>query len=103
MFMQKFQPSGPGASTMHYEVYRNKHASDAEFDTISSMFKRVMQEDKVLCERAQRNINSGVFVNGEMHPRMEAGPLYFQNRCRETVMEHFEREKEVGYQIWPAM
>lgn len=102
MFMQKFMPSGAGNSTMYYEVWRNKHATDDEFDTISSLFKKVMSEDKLLCERAQANINSGVFVNGEMHPIKESGPLYFQNRCRETVREHFEREKAAGFQIWPA-
>ncbi|KAJ8105645.1 hypothetical protein OPT61_g10051 [Boeremia exigua] len=102
MFMQKFMPSGPGASIMYYEVWRNKHASDEEFESVNSNFKKIMTEDKALCERAQRNMNSGVFVNGEMHPRLESGPLYFQNRCRETVMEHFEREKAAGFQIWPA-
>lgn len=61
-----------------------------------------MSEDKVLCQAAQRNINAGVFVNGEMHPRLEKGPLYFQKLCRDTVVDHFEREKAARKQIWPA-
>lgn len=33
---------------------------------------------------------------------MEKGPLFFQKRCREIVMEHAKREKSAGRQIWPA-
>ena len=70
-FMQRFVPSGPTRSTMRYEVYRNKKSSDADFEVISAMYKRIMSEDKELCTRAQKNLSAGVFVNGEMHPRME--------------------------------
>lgn len=87
---------------MHYEIYRNKNASEESFKIISEMYARVMREDKVLCERAQRNINSGVFVAGEMHPRCEKGPLYMQQAAREAIYEHFAKEKAAGEEIWPA-
>lgn len=87
---------------MHYEIYRNKNASDENFKIISEMYARVMSEDKVLCERSQRNINSGVFIAGEMHPRCEKGPLYMQQSVREAIYEHFNKEKAAGEEIWPA-
>ena len=87
---------------MHYEIYRHRHASDEAFKIISEMYARVMAEDKVLCERSQRNINAGVFVAGQMHPRCEKGPLYMQQAVREAIYEHFEKEKEAGEEIWPA-
>lgn len=87
---------------MHYEIYRNKHSSDADFRLIADTYARVMAEDKVLCDRAQRNINRGVFVAGEMHPRWEKGPLYFQQGVREALYEHFEKERVQGGEIWPA-
>lgn len=102
MFMQKFLPIAPTKSVMYYEVWRNKHSSEEDFLLISQMYKRVMQEDKVLCERSQQNITAGVFVNGEMHPHMEKGPLFIQKRCREVVMEHHKREQAAGKQLWPA-
>ncbi|KAF2012421.1 ISP domain-containing protein [Aaosphaeria arxii CBS 175.79] len=102
MFMQKFMPSGPTKSVMYYEVWKNRNSTEEQFQPLNTIYKRVMAEDKVLCERAQENINSGVFINGEMHPHMEKGPLFFQQRCREVVMEHFQREKQAGKQIWPA-
>jgi hypothetical protein len=87
---------------MHYEVYRNRKSSEEDFRLIADMYARVMAEDKVLCNVAQKNLDTGVFINGEMHPRWEKGPLFFQNTVREVVTEHFKREKEAGREIWPA-
>lgn len=87
---------------MRYEVYRNKHSSDEDFKVIDDMYKRIMAEDKYLCANAQKNLNTGVFVNGEMHPEMERGPLYFQKTVREVVKEHYEKERVAGHEIWPA-
>ena len=87
---------------MKYEVFRNKNSSDADFQTIDSIYKRVMSEDKWLCDRAQKNLNAGVFVNGEMHPKMEKGPLHFQKTVRDLVQTHREREVAAKHEIWPA-
>ena len=100
--IQRFIPHGPLRSTMRYEVYRNKNSSEEDFQLINGMYKRVMSEDKGLCDLAQNNINAGVFINGEMHPRMEKGPLYFQKVARDTVMAHFKSEKAAKQEIWPA-
>ena len=59
LMIQKFLPDTATKSTLHYEVYRNKTSSDADFKLISEMYARVMAEDKVLCERAQKNLNAG--------------------------------------------
>lgn len=78
---------------MYYEVYRNKNATDEDFNAINEAYHRVMSEDKVLCEYSQWNITQGTFVNGEMHPRLEAGPLFIQKLCKEDVTEFYKREK----------
>lgn len=100
--IQRFVPNGPVSSSMQYQVFRNKNSSDEQFELVNQIYKRIMSEDKYLCEYAQKNINAGVFVNGEMHPRLEKGPLYFQKLCRDTVTAHHEREKQVKKEIWPA-
>jgi hypothetical protein len=100
--VQKFLPKGPNKSTMAYEIYRNRNSSDADFKRISEMYARVMGEDKVLCDNAQKNLDRGVFVNGQLHPKFEKAPLFFQNTVREVITEHFNREKAEGRQIWPA-
>ena len=89
-------------SSMRYEVYRNKHSSDADFNRIDAMYKRIMSEDKFLCDLTQKNLNAGMFINGELHGRMEKGPLYFQNFIREEVMAHWKREQATKGEIWPA-
>jgi len=87
---------------MRYEVYRHKNASDEAFNLISDMYKRIMSEDKYLCINSQKNLNAGVFINGELHPEMEKGPLHFQKTVREVVMEHHKKEQAAGHEIWPA-
>ncbi|KAK9784043.1 putative Rieske [2Fe-2S] iron-sulfur domain-containing protein [Seiridium cardinale] len=102
IMVQKFLPSGPKKSSMHYEIYRNKHSSEEDFKLISDMYARVMAEDKVLCDNAQKNLNAGVFINGQLHPKFEKAPLFFQSTVREVIVEHFKREKEASREIWPA-
>lgn len=87
---------------MEYEVYRHKDATDPGFEKIDSMFKRILGEDKVLCNNAQRNLEAGVYVNGELHPRKEKGPLYFQSKVREFLQSHRKREEALKKEIWPA-
>ena len=100
--MQRFTPNGPGKTSMKYEVYRHKDSSDKDFDLINQMYKRIMSEDKYLCDEAQKNLNAGVFVNGELHPRMEKGPLYFQKYIRNLVAEHRQKEADANGEIWPS-
>ncbi len=87
---------------MQYEVYRNTKSPLEAFKNIDAIYKRVMKEDKYLCDLTQKNLLSGVFINGEMHPKMEKGPLYFQRRCREIVQEHWKREAVEKMEYWPA-
>lgn len=95
-------PVAPGKSVMRYEIFRNRNATDEAFTVISDMYKRIMSEDKELCANSQKNLNRGVFVNGEMHPEMEKGPLFFQQKVREVVTDHYKKEQQVDGQIWPA-
>lgn len=100
--IQRFTPISPSKSVMRYEVYRNKYSSDEQFTVISDMYKRIMSEDKYLCINTQKNLNAGVFVNGQLHPEMEMGPLHFQSTVREVVKEHHEKEQAAGHEIWPT-
>lgn len=58
-------------SRIENEVYRHKNATNEEFAKINEFYHQVLAEDKELCEGAQRNINAGVYVNGEFHPDKE--------------------------------
>lgn len=107
------------------EVYRHKNATDEEFAAINAFYKQVLDEDKMLCNGSQRNLNAGVFTNGELHPEKEGvsctslailkknvhanadlldkGPIYFQNTVKSQVMAHRRKElAQDGVEIWPA-
>lgn len=56
---------------MEYDVFRGNHSSDEDFKWINELFKQVLKEDKDLCEAAYKNLQSGIFMNGELHPRAE--------------------------------
>ncbi|KAJ5585577.1 uncharacterized protein N7459_005377 [Penicillium hispanicum] len=101
-YMMRCVSTSVGTCSMEYEVYRHQAASDEDFEYIDSFFKRVLEEDKHLCNAAQRNLNAGVFVNGQLHPDLESAPLFFQNRVRGLLISHREAERSEGKEIWPA-
>ncbi len=70
-FIQRCVPLSATQTHMEYEVYRHADAADADFVHISNFFKNIMLEDKELCNGAQKNLNGGIFLNGELHPRAE--------------------------------
>ena len=87
---------------MQYEVYRNKAATDEEFEAMDQFFKQVESEDKALCTAAQKNLNAGYYVSGPLHPFNEKGVLHFQQTLKEILLKHREEEQKAGCDIWPA-
>ena len=83
-------------------MYRHKDASDKDFEDICNAFRQILHEDKDLCNAAQENLNKGIFQSGELHPRVEKGPLFFQQVTKKLVMDHRAEEERLGRQIWPA-
>src|SRR5690348_10843230 len=102
MYIMRCNPVSATKTKMEYEVYRHKDATDEDFTGISEFFKQVLREDKDLCNGAQKNLNAGIFVNGELHPRVEKGPLFFQTVTRELVTSHRQAEEKLGAEVWPA-
>ena len=64
-------PTSPTTSKIENEVYRHKNAPDEEFANICDFYRQVLEEDKDLCEGAQRNMDANVFTSGELHPDKE--------------------------------
>ncbi|KAF5644095.1 cytochrome P450 monooxygenase oxidoreductase [Fusarium sp. NRRL 52700] len=101
-YIMRCIPISASRTKMEYEVYRANTASDEDFNEISDCFKQILKEDKDLCNAAQKNLNAGIFVNGELHSRVEKGPLFFQETTRKLVMDHRKQEEHDGHEIWPA-
>lgn len=64
-------PTSPTTSKIENEVYRHVNAGDEEFDNICKFYAQVLEEDKDLCEGAQRNMDANVFTSGQLHPEKE--------------------------------
>ncbi|KAI5361737.1 putative aromatic-ring-hydroxylating dioxygenase, alpha subunit, rieske [2Fe-2S] iron-sulfur [Septoria linicola] len=95
-----------GETRMEYEYYRRSDGKtdDKDFHFYVETFKQVLQEDKDPCTAAQKNLNAGIFQNGQLHLEAEKGPLYFQNLTKMLVMAHHEEEQQNGgLPIWPAV
>lgn len=100
--LQRFLPQSAHKTKMHYQIFRNKSAKQELFDLINVLYKQVMDEDKGLACGVQKNMERGLFVNGQMHPRVESAALHTQAKTREAVKEHAAKERKAGRQIWPA-
>jgi len=95
-------PTSSTTVSLEYEVYRHVDSSDYDFEYIDSFFKRVLGEDKYLCNATQKNLNAGVYVSGQFHPELESAPLFFQSLVRQLVTKHREDEHVEGREIWPS-
>lgn len=90
-------------SKVENEVYRHHAATDQEFNAILAFYRQVLDEDRELCEGVQRSLRTGVFMNGELHPEKEKGPIRFQESLKEMLMDHAREEERLGGEIWPAV
>ncbi len=100
--MMRCVPTSATTCDMQYEVYRHKDAPDSEFDEINQIYKRILSEDKWLCNETQKNLNAGTYINGQMHSKYESGPLYFQRLVRKMLTEHRKIEEKNKGELWPA-
>ncbi|RSL70869.1 hypothetical protein CEP53_001755 [Fusarium sp. AF-6] len=101
-YLMRVVPTSATTTSMQYEVYRHKDATDEEFKEVDDFFKQVESEDKGLCNAAQKNLNAGVYVTGDLNSFNEKGVLYFQKILKEAVVQHRNEEQKAGGEMWPA-
>jgi hypothetical protein len=96
ILLQSFlpHPLSPTKAKMSYQIFRNTKSSLESFNLIKDLYAQVVSEDKALCEAVQRNLGLGIFKAGELHPRLERGPLGFQGWVRGVIRGFVQREKE---------
>ncbi len=81
----------PGITRMEFDYYHN--GSEDEFEEYFRFVRQVAMEDFELCERAQKNLEGGIYGEGVLNPVKENGVLFYQRRVRECVYTQFEIEK----------
>jgi hypothetical protein len=81
----------PGISRMEFDYYHS--GTDEEFEEYFKFVRQVALEDFELCEKAQENLQRGIYGEGILNPRKENGVAFYQQRVRKAVRELFEKEK----------
>ncbi|KAH8803257.1 hypothetical protein F5884DRAFT_756545 [Xylogone sp. PMI_703] len=73
----------PGVSRMEFDYYHQ--GSDEEFEQYFKFVRQVALEDFELCEKAQSNLERGVYSEGILNPVKENGVAYYQQHVKEMV------------------
>lgn len=76
---------------MEFDYYHN--GTEEEFEEYYKFVRQVALEDFELCEKAQQNLERGVYGEGVLNPRKENGVVFYQRRVRDCVYRQFEIEK----------
>jgi len=84
MNVERYDPIGVAATRLRYTYAFTDPASSAN-EAVVQMSSTVTDEDKAICEAVQRNLDSGIYRDGWLSPRHEAGLAAFQRWVREAV------------------
>ncbi|KAG0644982.1 Carnitine monooxygenase alpha subunit [Hyphodiscus hymeniophilus] len=83
--------TNPGVSRMEFDYY---HAgTEEEFEEYYKFVRQVALEDFELCEKAQENLERGVYGEGVLNPAKENGVAFYQQKVRKAVWEQHNKEK----------
>ncbi|KAF5013116.1 hypothetical protein FDECE_836 [Fusarium decemcellulare] len=93
-FMMRCNPVSSTESTMEFEVFRHKDASDEQFQKIDDIFNQTLEEDKSLPNPAEKTFNSSVLGDDS--------PLFFQNQVHQLLEQHRQLEDVRGKEVRPA-
>lgn len=96
-------PISPSHTILQYDIFCKKGLAEEKKKEFIDFLQLVELEDFNLCELTQKNLNQGIYSTGFLHPTKENGVLYYQNRVKDLVKEHFELEKLKGEEINPAV
>lgn len=81
----------PGVTRMEFDYYNLK---DGEaFEEYFKFVRRVALEDYELCEKAQWNLERGVYCQGVLNPAKETGVSHYQQLVRQRVVEKFREDR----------
>lgn len=82
----------PGVSRMEFDYYHSGTAE--EFEEYFKFVRQVAMEDFELCEKAQENLERGIYGEGILNPIKENGVAFYQQRVRKLIWEQYNLEKE---------
>lgn len=88
MSMFRVCPLSSTECRMEFDYFFN--GNDEDFEEYYQFVRQVAFEDYELCERAQENLEKGVYSTGILNPNKENGVLYYQNLVKEKVLNEIQ-------------
>lgn len=63
----------PGVTRMEFDYYHAEKGDSAKFEEYYKFVRQVALEDFELCEKAQENLQRGIYKEGILNPVKETG------------------------------
>jgi hypothetical protein len=82
---------------MEFDYYHS--GTDAEFEEYYKFVRQVALEDFELCEKAQANLEKGVYSEGILNPNKENGVAFYQQHVRELIYIQHAMESEAAKKV----
>ncbi|KAF2084321.1 Bet v1-like protein [Saccharata proteae CBS 121410] len=85
----------PGVTRMEFDYYHEETGD--KFEEYFRFVRQVALEDFELCEKAQENLDRGVYSEGILNPKKENGVAFYQGQVLDMVIyQHNTDGKVVG-------
>ncbi|KAF2723001.1 hypothetical protein K431DRAFT_311394 [Polychaeton citri CBS 116435] len=84
--------SDPGTTRMEFDYFNVDEGE--KFEEYYKFVRQVAIEDFELCEKAQYNLERGIYAEGILNPVKETGVAYYQQRVLELCIERHQSEKQ---------
>jgi choline monooxygenase len=87
MDISRIAPLGPGRTRIDYQFFFADDSPEGEAERLHVVDSicNIVREDFGICEGVQRNLEAGVYKQGPLSPRHEAGVAYFHECIREAL------------------
>ncbi|KAH7134508.1 hypothetical protein B0J13DRAFT_507053 [Dactylonectria estremocensis] len=81
---------------MQFDYYHQEPVGSEIFENYYKFARKVAEEDHELCEKAQVNLEVGIYSEGLLNPDKENGVAYYQNRVREMCCAEYRKGARNG-------
>jgi hypothetical protein len=85
------------------DFYLDSSLSEAEKEEFFTESRKVDMEDWELCLATQKNVDTGVYGAGMLHPIRESEVLHYQHLTKKLVMEHAAMEAQLNRAVDPLV
>jgi hypothetical protein len=91
----------PSLTRMEFDYYHKE--SGNKFEDYYRFVRQVAMEDYELCEKAQGNLEKGVYSEGILNPEKENGVSFYQEKVFELVCQQHAAESASHYLSAPRL